>query len=474
MSEGTDPTHGLRSKAFESGRYLVARQLVGMVVRTAGILVLTRLIGPTDYGLFAGSVALMAVLSTFAIFGIDVHLVRSGRHTPAAEHTAFTLLLASSVALAAVALAVAPAYGALVDDDGVVAPLRVLALTLPLVVLWVPARARLERELSFRTVAAIELVSDLIVYAVAVPAALAGAGVWAPVAGFAARHAWLLVATTVSARFRPRLRLDRDEVDAAVRFGAGYSAASWVSVGAELVNPLLIGGLLGPTAIGHVALASRLVEQLSAVKSATTRLATVALAKLSGDAARLRRAHAEGMRVQLLGTAIPLAGAAFVAPWLVPLVFGDEWDPVPELISLIALAALIGSLFNLHSTTLQVLGRNAPVVRLRIVQLVLLVGGTWALAVPVGVVGYGWARLGRSLGFVLIDRDLRAVFVPRYLPALRWLAVLAPPMASPWVPVALRPVLLVPVVAALVHRPRRDELLALADQVRGRAPVASP
>ncbi|MEM9033319.1 MAG: oligosaccharide flippase family protein [Actinomycetota bacterium] len=469
MSDDVEAADTLRSKAFESGRYLVARQLAGMVVRTAGILAITRLIGPTEYGLFAGSVGLMAVLSTLAIFGIDVHLVRSGRDSPAAEHTAFTLLLGSSIILAVLAFVAAPGFGALLDDDDAVAPFRVLALLLPLVVLWVPARARLERALAFRTVAAIELASDLIVYVVAVPAALAGAGVWAPVAGFAARHAWLFGATVVAAGFRPRLRVDRDEAVAAFRFGSGYSAASWVTVAADLVNPLVIGGLLGPTAIGHVALASRLVEQLSAVKHATLRLATVALAKLADQPDRLRRAHAEGMRIQVLGTAVPLAGAAFLGPWLIPLVFGDEWEPVPELVSLLAVASVIGALFNLHSTTLQVLGRNAPVVRLRAVQLVLLIGGAWTLAGPLGVVAYGWARVGRSLGFVLIDRDVRSVFAPRYLPALRWLVVLVPAMASPWLPPELRPVLLVPAVAVLLSRSRRSELLVLVDQVRGRA-----
>lgn len=446
---------------------LVARQLSGMVIRVVGILVITRIIGPTEYGLFAGASIIAAVLSTVAIFGLDVHLVRSAPSGRLAEDSAFTLLLAFSVVVGAAGIAAAPLFGSWLDNDGAVGPMRVLSAIVPLMVLWVPARARLERDLEFGRLAAIELSADLIVYIVAVPLAVAGALVWAPVAGFVARHLVLLTATHVVARYRPRLGWDRHEVRQALGFGAGYSAGKWVSIAGQLVNPILVGRLLGPAGVGYVAMSSRIIEQLGAVKQATMRLATAALAKMEGDPKRLRAAHAEGVLAQLLG-AVPLyAVAAFLAPWVLPWLFGDQWQPAVKLLALLAVAASFGTLFNLHAQTLQVLGRNAPVARLRALQVGTFAAVT-ALTVPsLGVIGFGWGRVARTVPFLIVDRDLRRVFSPSYRSGVRWLGALLPMMASPWLSAPLRPLLLIPLAVVLSTATARSE----AALVLGRAGV---
>ena len=370
----------LRRQVYRSGRFLVARQLVGMAVKLGGILVVTRLIGPDAYGIFAAIAATAAVMSTVAVFGIDVQLVRAP--SAEAERTATTILLLSSLALAAVGLVAAPLLGAWLRTDDAIAPMRLVAALLPLMVLAVPARARLERELRFGPLAGVDLAADLAVYVVSVPLAVAGVGVWAPIGGLAARHLVLTAATGALARYRPRPGLDRDELSELVRFGSGYSAGKWLSLVGQLVNPVVVGRLLGPAGVGQVALATRVIEQLGAVKQATMRLATAAFARLEGNAddssddsldrsldgsldhghdrgARLRAAYAEGVLVQVIG-AVPLyAAAAFVAPWLLPAAFGPEWRPAAGLIGFLAVAASIGTLFNLGPPLLRVRGRES-------------------------------------------------------------------------------------------------------------------
>ncbi len=452
----------LRGQVYRSGRLLVARQLCSMGLRVAGILVISRLIGPTAYGLFAAAAAIAAVLSTVAVFGIDVHLVRTEPAGTDAEDTAFAVLVLSSVGVGAVALLAAPLLGSWLGSAEAVGPMRVMAALLPVMVLWVPARARLERRLRFGALAIIELSADLIVYAVAVPLAIAGAGVWAPVAGFGARHGLLLIATNLVAGYRPNPVLDRREAAAIVRFGSGYSAGKWVSVCGQLVNPIIVGRLLGPTGVGYVALATRIIEQLGAVKQATMRLATAALGRLDGDRERLRRAHGEGILVQVLG-AVPLyAVATFLAPWLLPALFGAEWEPTVRLLALLAISASVGTLFNLHAPTLRVLHRNAPVARLRLFQVATLAGLSSVLVPWLGLTGYGWARVARAVPFALIDRDLRAVFEPSYRAGVRWLLGLLPMMAAPWVGATARPLLLVPLVVLLATPSARADLRLVA------------
>ncbi len=448
----------LRSEVYRSGRFLVGRQFVGMAVKMAGILVVTRLIGPQAYGLYAAVAAFGAVLSTVAIFGIDVQLVRAPPEDEAAEASAFTMLALSSIVVGTVAFLAAPALGIWLGTPEADRPMRIVAALVPVMVLAVPARARLERALRFGPLAAIDLAADLLVYAVAIPLAVAGAGVLAPVGGFAARHLLLLTATTRLAGFRPRLGLDRDHLRAIVRFGSGYSAGKWISVLGQLINPIIVGRLLGPVGVGHVAMASRIIEQLGAVKQATMRLATAAFARLAADRARLRSAHAEAVLIQVLG-AVPLyASAAFVAPVAIPSIFGSEWEPAVPVVALLAIAASVGTLFNLAAPILRVLGRNAPVAGLRAWQVATLFAVTTVAVPSLGAAGYGLARLARTVPFVLADRALRREFAPSYGSGLRWLLAFVPMMLAPWAPAIITPLLVLPPVAMLAMPTTRQEL----------------
>ncbi len=452
---------------YRSGRFLVARQLIGLVIKLVGILVVTRLIGPEAYGLFAAVAAVTAVLATVAVFGIDVQLVRSPRGS-VADDTAFVVLVGSSVVIGGLAAIGAPLLGSWLQDDGVVAPMRTVAALLPLMVVGAPAKARLERELRFDVVARNELTADITVYVVSIPLAIAGAGVWAPIAGLLARNAVLVVTSSFAARYVPRPVVDRAELGALARFGTGYSAAKWFSLVGRLVNPIVVGRVLGPVGVGHVAVATRIVEQLGAAKQATMRLAVAAFAKLGDDRDRLRAAHAEGVLVQVVGSVPLYASAAFLAPWLVPAAFGRDWAPAAELLGLLAVAASIGTLFNLGPPLLQVRGRNGPVVRLRGLQVTSLLGFTLLLVPSVGVVGYGLAQMIRTVPFLTLHRELLRWFRPTYRAGARWVLALLPMMTAAWWPGELRPVLLLgPIVLASLPSTRR-EVRAVAAQVVGR------
>lgn len=467
-ADGAPIEESLRRQVYRSGRFLVGRQLVGIGIKLAGILVVTRLIGPDAYGTYAAAAAMAAVLSTVAVFGIDVQLVRAPNRAPT-DDTAATVLLGSSMALAVAAFAAAPLLGSWLRTDAAVGPMRAVAALLPLMVIAVPARARLERDLRFGALAGAELGADLAVYAISIPLAVAGAGVWAPIGGLAARHTVLVGATSATARYRPRPALDRRELAALVRFGSGYSAGKWLSLVGQLVNPIVVGRLLGPVGVGQVALATRVVEQLGAVKQATMRLATAAFTKLGDDRDRLRTAHAEGVLVQVIGSVPLYAVAAFLAPWLVPFAFGSDWEPAAELIGLLAIAASIGTLFNLGPPMLRVRGRNGPVVRLRALQVTALLGVTMLTVPAIGVVGYGMARVARTIPFLAIHPELTRWYRPDYRAGARVVVALLPMMTAAWWPVTMRPILLIgPLVLAAMPSVRAELLTVVGEATRRR------
>src|SRR5690606_37496023 len=101
----------LREQALRGGAYLAVRQGISLFISLGGVLLLTRLIGPASYGLYAGSLGIVSVLTLIGRLGINVFQIRCPE--PTDQHMykqAATLLLLSGLALALGGVALPPLF----------------------------------------------------------------------------------------------------------------------------------------------------------------------------------------------------------------------------------------------------------------------------------------------------------------------------------------------------------------------------
>ncbi len=468
----------MRSQALRSGAYLSIRECIGIGIRLLGTLAVTRLIGPEDYGLYAGPLAAVTFLAAVAQLGIGVYLIRF-KEDPDGDvyNVAFTMILGIALALTIICLA-----GSLLVPTSVIsahhlAPFRVLLLVLPVNVLWVPAQAKLERAMRFRRVAWLEISGDLVLYAVAVALAVEGAGVWAPVAGYAAWQAWLLLASYAAAGYAPRLRWDRVAAVDMARYGIGYASASWIYQTRELSGPAIVGTLLGPIALGYTALALRIGETLCFVSRATWRLSVVVLARLQDDLPRLAKALQEAMALQVIALGPILAGFSLICSDAVPRLFGPAWRPTVHLLPLVLLSFLTTSMFNLEGSILSVRRLNGTMIVTNLLRIGLLFGVAAVLVPQIGIIGWAWAMAIHPLGFAWCDRRVKRLLTVRYGPSLCWLAAFAPPLFAPYLSWPTSLSLWVPALLVFSTRWARAQLQEYAGYLkdaifRRRAPKA--
>jgi O-antigen/teichoic acid export membrane protein len=332
----------------------------------------------------------------------------------------------------------APALEYWLNDDRYLAPLRALLLMLPLTVVSVPAVARLERALNYRSVAALELVQQFLFVTVGVALAWRGLGVWAPVAGFGASQAWLVIGSHALAGYRPRWHWSTELLREMLGYGLGYSASVWVWQLRNLVNPLVVGRYAGAEAVGYVALAMRLVETLSFVWTVTWRISIVALARLQRNRARLLDAVNEGMGLQVLASAPILVGFGWAAPWLFPLLLGPTWLPALGVYPFIAMSALTNCTFSLHSSALYALRRNWDVTLFHLVHVGFITVAAVVLVPWLGPLGYGWAEIVGLVSYSVLHFSFAThIGRPDYTPSFLWLLAFTAPLVggnvAPWV-----------------------------------------
>lgn len=412
----------LRQLALRGGAYLSLRSGLGVTINFGGIILLTRLIGPGNYGLYATALGITLFLFPVLLWGIEVYLVRhEGEEREEVYHQAFTLLLLLGTVGTLLALAGVPLLQWWVSLDGFVPVALAMFSSLPVFLLSRVPLGKLERALDYRKVAFSELTGVFAQYAVALPLAFAGLGVAAPVAGWWAHHGVMLVILYPAARYFPRLHWEGKLARDMVGYGLSFSPSTWIFKARELVNSLVVSRFLGAEAAGYVALAIQFVRGLSFVKEAMWRLSIAALARVREDRARMVRAVSEGMKLQVMALAPLLVGFAWVAPFILPYLSGRDWLPLMEVYPFIALGVLVNGVFNLHASALYVVRRNWKVTMFNLAHFLLFAVGAFVLVPRLGLVGYGWAEVVGLGGYALIHAGFAREFAsPYYKLAALW------------------------------------------------------
>lgn len=441
------------------------RLAAGAGIGLIGISLLTRFIGPANYGIFTAAHATLVYFITMTECGIGVYLIRLDRNSPDDSHQALTLLLLFSVVGILLALPVAFLleyfYGLREVRMAVIA----MVLGLPFVHAVKVPMARLERDLDYRRVAMIELIGNIAYYVVALPLAYRGAGLAAPIAGWWAQQLTQLV-QVYQTDYRPRFIWRPTIIKRMLAFGAPYSITQVLMALRDLVNPLVVGRLLGPTGVGYVALGLKVVQQLGIVRTATARISVAAFARVQGEPERLARALTEGMFLQIIAVGPLLCAFSLLAPLVIPFVFGPKWIPVSQIYPWLAVATMITSIFQLHISVLTVLALNYQQAISYLVRLILLVALAMLLVSRLGATGFGIAELASlPLFCLLLHHWVRSRIMPlHYFRAMVWLLAFSLPLFARYLGNTVWLSLLIP----LLWSPTRRELFGLLDLLRPR------
>jgi PST family polysaccharide transporter len=418
---------GLRARVLSGGVYLTIRRSVGVGLSAIGAIYITNIVGPAGYGLFISVIGVFMFVKEIGHIGLRIYLIRESQgEVVVAAYQAFWLGLIWSLLLglgATFCLWVAGHYW--VRTPGFIAVSLTTMALLPCVVLTMIVGALLEREMLYKQITTVELVSLFSQYLVAIPLAWWGYGVWALVAGWVVQQVLMLLGVLWLTGFRPRWYWNRGVVSSMVRYGISYSVSNWLFHLRDLIPAFVVLPLAGQAIAGHIGLARRLVELFSFAREATSRLALPALATLREDKPKMLRAINEGMQLHTLGASFFYVPAALLLPYLIKWIFKAEWNAqeVGLAFAFIALSYLVQGIFMLHSSALYAYKYNMTVGLANASYFLLLLVSSALLLPHYGVLGYGLSLLATVPSFLIFHIAIACVVGrPDYRVALLWLA----------------------------------------------------
>jgi O-antigen/teichoic acid export membrane protein len=391
------------------------------VISLVGILLVTRLIGAANYGTAAAVLGILLYQNIIGLMGLDIPILRRFKGNRRAANQAWWLVMLWGGFITGISLLLVPAFAAWTKIPETAPIAYALLPCLPIALSARIASAVLEQRLQFKSLAWAEITCQLLYQGVAVVAAWQGAGAWAIVAGYWVQQLTSLVLWHRLARYYPKWYWHWGMARVMLREGVRFSFSNWLWQLRGLVSPLIVGRYGGAEAVAFIALAVRLCESLTFPTKAAWRLAMPGFAKVQNNKPAMLAALSEGMRVHLL-VLCPIIGVfGLLSPFMIPLVFGQEWGKVVDIFPYIATGYLWFGLFVLHVSALYALGKHGEAAIFHAVHIVLFAGTAWLLVPHYGLVGYGIAELAALLSYaVLALRTHKHIGQPHYALPLAW------------------------------------------------------
>ena len=374
--------------------------LMEVAARTASpliYLILARLLTPADFGVVAVAMIALNFSQMFWDGGLGKALVQIDEAPEPAANVVFWVNAVMGLVIYAVLFLAAPGIAEFFHSPASLPVLRVLGLLLVINSLSAVQASLCARELDFRRLFWIKLATAFLPGFFSIPLAFWGYGVWALVAGYLASSLLNLGLLWRTSPWRPRWDFDWGMARRLFRFGlwvVGESLAGWFFIWGD---NLLVGRFLGINALGVYSVGWNICTMIFGLAlNPFLPVLYPTFSRLQGDLQALGSAFRKVNRI-LISLALPMGvGLLLVGPMLAHILFGDKWQGLGLVLSLIGFMNGMTWLVGINPEVYRAMGRPDVNTKLMFIAIMYYLP-TYLLAAPYGLTVFTIARLGVAL-----------------------------------------------------------------------------
>lgn len=388
------------STAF-SGALMVLARLISRVIDLLTMLILARLLSPTDFGLVTIAMTVILILEAALELPLSQALVRLPEIKESYYHTAFTVGLIRGVLLCVIVYLIAQPFASFYKHRDLVPLIEFLSLAPAARGLLNPRLAQFAKDLNFKYEFIFELTGKLAAFVVGAIVALLTHSYWSIAVCTVASPLVIAALSYAMFPFRPRLTL--------VDWRIFMEFLGWISLSQIVLainwqsDQLLLGKLMRPAQLGLFSLAINVTNiPLAALFSPLLRPLLSAFTMLREDRVRLQNSF-QSAASAVVAIGLPLlVGQSIVAAPMVRLLLGEKWLGAIPAVSLLSFS-LVPMLFGMLLTPLSMaLGETKAMVWRNVVQMCVKLP-----LVIVGALKYGFLGV---IGARVISETIAAIY----------------------------------------------------------------
>lgn len=250
----------LKKKTLSGMIWSFVQRFGTMAISFVSNIVLARLLTPDDYGTIGMLMIFIAVANTFVDGGFGSALIQKKEPTKEDYSTIFWWNMFLSVVLYGLLFIGAPAVARFYNLPLLCDVLRVQGLVLIVNALSIIQQNQLRKQLKFKRLAMVTVISATLSAGIAIILAYMGWGVWALVAqqlmlsGFTAILLWVLN------KWYPSLVFSKESFKQLFGFGGFILVSNLINTFCDNIQGILLGKFFNPAALGYYTQARKLEE----------------------------------------------------------------------------------------------------------------------------------------------------------------------------------------------------------------------
>jgi O-antigen/teichoic acid export membrane protein len=388
----------LRLRSFSAWRWGSFGEVLSRAISPITLIVVTRLLSPSEYGLYVGALIVVALGQVVVESGVSRALVQKKGDMGDIQRvasSAFVLVLLVGFALSALLWTLSyPISRWIIGDSAGQAVLGAMSLQIPIAAAGAIHRAILERELRFRRIFAARVVLVSVTAAVTISLAATGFGQWSLVVGALSGISCEVAVLWLGSGFRPQLRLSRTDLASVATFSAwalGQDILAWVAIYADA---LLVAAVLELDQLAKYRMGTIIVTSGFAALFVPADKVLFSVYSKYPDAAAVGKSLCY---LLLLGGLVALpAGLALFAMHteIEAFIFPANWAGIGLVVGIIGLREAFANITFAADPAYKGIGRPDIIFKLRVVNLTMMLG----LQAAVLSFGFEWFMIARVVG----------------------------------------------------------------------------
>jgi O-antigen/teichoic acid export membrane protein len=400
--------NNLRSRALSGVAVTITSQGAKLVLQLGYIAIMSRLLVPSDFGLFAMVTSFTAIISVMKDGGLSTATIQRPLLSSEEVTGLFWVNLALGCLLALFTAACAPVVTSFYSEPRLMHVIVIFAFTFVIAGSMVQHEAILRRAMRFKALAAIEVGALTISAITGVMSAKIGLGYWALVIALIAGNLTTAALLWIFSGWRPGPPSWPPGLSSMLLFGSHVMSYNMVSALGMNLDKVLLGRIYGAVELGFYSRAQALLVQ--PVMQVLTPLGAVAIPTLSRVHMEREKLHEALLGLLLLVGFVSAFASAFIfagADWIVRLLLGQGWSETAGIVRAFALTVFTMPISVVATWALTITGLGKKLALWGLVNNGILLAAM--------LCGLSWGAFGVAIAFSVSGVTLRVPLLYHYV-----------------------------------------------------------
>jgi len=386
------PGGTLSQRVVKGGFWVFFLRIVNRGFSLIRLIILARILAPSDFGLMGIALLTMSTLETFSQTGFQTALIQKKEDIKSYLNSAWTVLILRGFILFIILYFIAP-YAAIFFDAPEAKPIfQVIGFTVLFRAFTNIGVIYFQKELEFNREFIYQFSGTIADFIVAISAVLILKNVWALVLGLLAGNIVRCFVSYLIHPYRPRLNFDLEKIKELFGFGKWIMGSSILIFLLTQGDDIFVGKLLGTTALGFYQMAYRISNMpATEITHVISKITFPAYSKLQDNIPKLREAYLKVLQITAF-LSFPIAGLIFIlAPDFTRIFLGEKWVPMAPAMQVLCVFGATRSIAATVGPVLYATGNPKIETKIATVQLLLLAILLYPLSAKYGIKGTAWA-----------------------------------------------------------------------------------